>query len=410
MRCFIDDSLKPFVSRYQVSCVPELDPYLDWRFLLCNGSDIIGFSSYEDPKTIENIAWLNNGQPAFKLPVERLYEDVFYIPFLEMLENKFALDESLDHLYKFMDNPDVRNYNMFTLTMLTVNDGSFFKRAKQHFFETLDRVSIPALLEYNNIKLETGEGDRVLFNKIYPENCPPKKWYKVLGIEVPELLHHVGDWVFIEESEMKHWLWFKMIKEMSTLRTNLWKARENFLTNMIRKKIASKPIVLEEIGKDCLVKDVEDLFKMIPPCVSGSINQRQFPKAEARTALVAIARKTNFPISLIGKTLSDLNDNDPHQPSPCAVKVRFDYDKYYRKGYAPPSCNKMKCPYKQNKIACVAEFDQRWPNHNRNGRNAEFLFGPYSWAKWVLSRRQYLLDQNKSIQVPNQTMKSLQYL
>lgn len=411
-----DYALNPEMKKYMSVCdvnEKELlvwDPYRNWCTIFYRWDHprkthrVVGFSTYEARDVVQDMVWIKNTKLPFKTP--QTGGDMFYIPFITNLSLKIPMDVVIKCVSTFLETPDVKSYEMFTLMMLAVNEKKFFSRAKQNLFKALENVSVDELLVYNGVEMKTVPGtlkDRQGFYKMYPTLVPPSKWYKVKSVQVPDLFHHMvyaGGWVHLAYNEVKNWLWFETTRRMSKIRTNIWTSESGIeaWTNDIKTELRAKKTCSQDIADMEDLFTIEELPKMLPPCASI---RGHFPKDAERTKLVAILRKGGVSLPMVGSLLKGLNDKYPHSPMPCSLKRRWDYEAYYTKKYAPPSCEDMDCPFKQDKAKCAQLFDATWPGYNRNGKNVEHLWGPYSWIKWIISLRRYLAARRPPAQAPD---------
>lgn len=377
------------------------DPYKNWCVI---HSDVGKYTVYPMLGYYKNMVWLKNEVPTFSLDEPVFHENVFFIPFLnEMVATNAALDTLSARVEAFIASPNIGEYSLCTMLMISLSSEAFFNSVKQNLFDRMENMLIVKLLTHNNLDIKSVVGtknDRVRFYAKYPHACPPQHiWYKVLAVEVPTLFHHrirEGGWVHIAHSEVKHWLWFKMKQIASKIQTKLWIENPyefNRCVNIVKTKALEIVQKRETVKKQAAMHtvDIEDLFKMMPPCTKKLVGKSCFPKDPDRIRFVGILRKAGIHVDIIGRILSNLNDKYPHDP-PRSLNARFSYKSYYENGYRAPYCTEMTdcCPFKGDKVKCIKLFDEKWPRHNYNGENVNHLWGPYNWILWILNRRAFL--------------------
>jgi hypothetical protein len=122
------------------------------------------------------------------------------------------------------------------------------------------------------------------------------------------------------------------------------------------------------------------------PCVRGML-LGAFPGDEQRQNVVRVWSAARVSLDYVRARLEALNAQYPHSSGPMPLKKRWDYEAHYKKGYAPPKCDKLcdYCPFSgttdQRKAKCFKLLLETFPDTDPIPKQWKFK-GPAYWYEW----------------------------
>ena len=397
----------------------KFNPYDNWCTILytyikdSKKYKVIGYMMYDDPHTVHPLICINNEACLF-INDEKCEKPIFKLPWLSLELNGFeiqtndnnSLNEDICNIIN-CTQPKVFDVNKFMMIQMAkghVHDfqQTWEKNQKQIFLNMFDGVTeewTNRLLNYNNVpigdrEVKPTEEDKILFYNNNPCVPPPEKWYAIPLVDMPfaEFYNYKvyeNATIHIAYDDIKYFFWNEMIKVGNMICTHLWKGdKDNELNEHIERVadiITDKSKRKRDMDGVCDNEiDMEDLYTMLPPCMTALLNKGSFPVDNERTVLMGVLKYNRVPLDVIDRLMDKMNDSGQD------TLKRWNHHAYYNTKYNPTSCVKVHerklCTFKGDKSKCLALFNKSFPEA-ASPYNEGVFFTPASWIHWIFKAK-----------------------
>jgi hypothetical protein len=207
----------------------------------------------------------------------------------------------------------------------------------------------------------------------------PQTWYNVDLSQVPnDLARHLSLYRGGKVHLPDVLVWRVVVKTFDNVQGQL-----EFVKYICDSRTQKKRRRLKHVQ---VINSREQVEARMPPCIEKIVGQQKhFPYDQERQQLVRTWAKAGVELKLVGDILDELNAKYPHADRPVTTQRRWDYVSHYKRGYAPPSCEKMACPLAPGqpidvkKSECFKLFMDRFPDKTPHARS---FYGPIKWYEW----------------------------